>query len=302
MMGIGAMPTLDPLYFGMVGNNGMAYANRAMNEADMVIMVGARVADRAVNQPEIITKNKVLVHMDVDPAEIGKNAGPTIPLVGDAKHIFTDMMQMEIEVDHEEWIQTLYRYGETMEVKRNPDPDYVDPAAFVRMLSEKMDEDGIYVADVGQNQIWSCKNYLMRNGSFLTSGGMGTMGYSIPAAIGAKMGCPDRQAVAVCGDGSFQMSMCELATMRQHGVAVKVVVMKNGYLGMVREYQTKAYNNRFSVVDLSGSPNLSKIAEAYGIPFIRVTRMDEAEAAIERFLENDESVLMECVIHPLDRV
>ena len=302
MMGIGAMPTNDPLYFGMVGNNGAAYANRAMNEADMVIMVGARVADRAVNQPEIITKNKILVHMDVDPAEIGKNAGPTIPLVGDAKHIFTDMMETEIEVDHEAWIETLYRYGETMEVKRDPDPDYVDPAVFVRMLSEKMDDNAIYVADVGQNQIWSCKNYQMRNGSFLTSGGMGTMGYSIPAAMGAKIACPDRQSVAVCGDGSFQMAMCELATMRQHGAAAKVVVMKNGYLGMVRQYQTNTYNNRFSVVDLSGSPDLSKIAEAYGIPFIRVNKMDEAESAIERFLEHDESVLMECVIHPMDRV
>lgn len=302
MMGIGAMPTKDELYFGMVGNNGAAYANRAMNEADMVIMVGARVADRAVNQPEIITKDKVLVHMDVDPAEIGKNAGPTIPLVGDAKHIFADMLQTEIEVDHEAWIQTLSGYVETMAQKRSPDPNYVDPAAFVRRLSEKMDADAVYVADVGQNQIWSCKNYQMREGSFLASGGMGTMGYAIPAAMGAKLGAPERQAVAVCGDGSFQMAMCELATMRQYGAAAKVVVMKNGYLGMVREYQTRTYNNRFSVVDLSGSPDLSKIAEAYGIPFIRVTNMSEADAAIARFLENDESVLMEILIHPMDMV
>ena len=302
MMGIGAMPTKDELYFGMVGNNGASYANRAMNEADMVIMVGARVADRAVNQPDIITKNKILVHMDVDPAEIGKNAGPTIPLVGDAKHIFTDMLQTEINVDHEEWIQTLAGYTKSMAPRRNPDPKYVDPAAFVRKLSEKMDANGVYVADVGQNQIWSCRNYQMREGSFLTSGGMGTMGYSIPAAMGAKLGCPDRQAVAVCGDGSFQMSMCELATMRQHGAAAKVVVMKNGFLGMVREYQTKTYNNRFSVVDLSGSPDLSKIAEAYGIPFIRVENMSQADEAIERFLEKDETVLMEILVHPLDMV
>ncbi len=302
MMGIGAMPTEDPLYFGMVGNNGASYANRAMNEADMVIMVGARVADRAVNQPEIITKNKILVHMDVDPAEIGKNAGPTIPLVGDAKHIFADMLQTEIEVDHEAWIETLTEYTKTMALRRSPNPEYVDPAAFVRKLSSKMDPDAVYVADVGQNQIWSCRNYLMREGHFLTSGGMGTMGYSIPAAMGAKLACPDKQVVAVCGDGSFQMSMCELATMRQHGSKAKVVVMKNGYLGMVREYQTKTYNNRFSVVDLAGSPDLSKIAEAYGIPYIRVTNMQEADAAIEQFLANDESVLMECLIHPLDMV
>lgn len=302
MMGIGAMRSDDPLYFGMVGNNGASYANRAMNEADMVIMVGARVADRAVNQPEIITKNKVLVHMDVDPAEIGKNAGPTIPLVGDAKHIFVDMLEQEIECRHEEWIETLTGYREMMQLKRHPNPDYVDPAEFVRRLSEKMDEKAIYVADVGQNQIWSCKNYRMRDGFFLTSGGMGTMGYSIPAALGAKLGCPDRQSVAVCGDGSFQMSMMELATMCQHHVPVKIVVMKNGYLGMVREYQQNSCGGRYSVVDLSGSPDLSKIAEAYGIPFIRIHTMDEADAAIDRLLANDESVLMECVIDPMDVV
>ncbi len=302
MMGIGAMRSDDPLYFGMVGNNGAAYANRAMNEADMVIMVGARVADRAVNQPEIITKNKVLVHMDVDPAEIGKNAGPTIPLVGDAKHIFVDMLEQEIECRHEEWIETLTGYREMMQLKRHPNPEYVDPAEFVRRLSEKMDEKAIYVADVGQNQIWSCKNYQMRGGFFLTSGGMGTMGYSIPAALGAKLGCPERQSVAVCGDGSFQMSMMELATMCQHHVPVKIVVMKNGYLGMVREYQQNSCGGRYSVVDLSGSPDLSKIAEAYGIPFIRIHTMDEADAAIDRLLANDESVLMECVIDPMDVV
>lgn len=302
MMGIGAMRSDDPLYFGMVGNNGASYANRAMNEADMVIMVGARVADRAVNQPEIITKNKVLVHMDVDPAEIGKNAGPTIPLVGDAKHIFVDMLEQEIECRHEEWIETLTGYREMMQLKRHPNPEYVDPAEFVRRLSEKMDEKAIYVADVGQNQIWSCKNYQMRDGFFLTSGGMGTMGYSIPAALGAKLGCPDRQSVAVCGDGSFQMSMMELATMCQHHVPVKIVVMKNGYLGMVREYQQNSCGGRYSVVDLSGSPDLSKIAEAYGIPFIRIHTMDEADAAIDRLLANDESVLMECVIDPMDVV
>ena len=302
MMGIGAMRSDDPLYFGMVGNNGASYANRAMNEADMVIMVGARVADRAVNQPEIITKNKVLVHMDVDPAEIGKNAGPTIPLVGDAKHIFVDMLEQEIECRHEEWIETLTGYREMMQLKRHPNPEYVDPAEFVRRLSEKMDEKAIYVADVGQNQIWSCKNYQMRDGFFLTSGGMGTMGYSIPAALGAKLGCPERQSVAVCGDGSFQMSMMELATMCQHHVPVKIVVMKNGYLGMVREYQQNSCGGRYSVVDLSGSPDLSKIAEAYGIPFIRIHTMDEADAAIDRLLATDESVLMECVIDPMDVV
>ena len=170
MMGIGAMQTEDPLYFGMVGNNGAPCANRAMNEADMIIMVGARVADRAVNQPEIITKNKVLVHMDVDPAEIGKNAGPTIPLVGDAKHIFSDMLEQELDGDYSEWVVCLQEYEKTMADTRKPDPAFVDPAEFVRRLSDKMEQDAVYVADVGQNQIWSCRNCKIREGSFLTSG------------------------------------------------------------------------------------------------------------------------------------
>lgn len=302
MMGIGAMQTEDELYFGMVGNNGAPCANRAMSEADMIIMIGARVADRAVNQPEIITKDKVLVHMDVDPAEIGKNAGPTIPLVGDAKHIFEDMMKLEITCDHSLWVQTLYEYRQTMKEKRVADPSFIDPVEFVHVLSDKMERNAIYVADVGQNQIWSCRNCIVRDGSFLTSGGMGTMGYSVPAAMGAKLGYPDRQVVAVCGDGSFQMAMMELATMRQHDVSVKIIVMANGYLGMVREFQQNTYHGRYSAVDLSGSPDLSKIAAAYGVRFLRLSDPDRMQETIDAFLRDDDSVLMECIINPMDTV
>lgn len=302
MMGIGAMQTEDPLYFGMVGNNGVPCANRAMNEADMIIMVGARVADRAVNQPEIITKNKVLVHMDVDPAEIGKNAGPTIPLVGDAKHIFSDMLEQELDGNYSEWVVCLQEYEKTMADTRKPDPAFVDPAEFVRRLSDKMEQDAVYVADVGQNQIWSCRNCKIREGSFLTSGGMGTMGYSIPAAMGAKLGAPGRQVVAVCGDGSFQMSMMEFATMRQYQVPVKIVVIANHYLGMVREYQQNTYKGRYSVVELGGGPDLEKLAQAYGMDFIRLEAPDKMDEAIDAFLKDEDAVLMECVINPMDTV
>ena len=302
MMGIGAMQTEDPLYFGMVGNNGAPCANRAMNEADMIIMVGARVADRAVNQPEIITKNKVLVHMDVDPAEIGKNAGPTIPLVGDAKHIFSDMLEQELDGDYSEWVVCLQEYEKTMADTRKPDPAFVDPAEFVRRLSDKMEQDAVYVADVGQNQIWSCRNCKIREGSFLTSGGMGTMGYSIPAAMGAELGAPGRQVVAVCGDGSFQMSMMEFATMRQYQVPVKIVVIANHYLGMVREYQQNTYKGRYSVVELGGGPDLEKLAQAYGMDFIHLEAPDKMDEAIDAFLKDEDAVLMECVINPMDTV
>lgn len=302
MMGIGVMPTKHPLYYGMVGNNGKAYANRAMNESDLLIMVGARVADRAVSQPDLITQNKVLVHIDVDPAEIGKNAGPTIPLVGDAKYIFMDFLKQEFTCEHEEWIEALNGYRETMAKKRIPNPDYVDPAAFIERLSEKMQQDGVYVADVGQNQIWSCGYHIVKEGKFLTSGGMGTMGYSIPAAMGAKLADRKKQVIAVCGDGSFQMSMMELATIRQHHVPVKIIVFKNNYLGMVREYQHYTYKDHYSVVDLSGSPDLEKLSAAYDIPFFRLENMEKAEEVLDSFLKEDKTMLLECLIDPMDLV
>ncbi len=303
MMGIGAMPTEHAMYFGMVGNNGKLCANRAMNEADLLIMIGARVADRAVNQPDIITTNKVLVHIDVDSAEIGKNALPSIPIVGDARCIFQDFMEQEITCeDHKEWIDTLNEYKKRIFRKRNPNPNYVDPAEFIRKLSLKMQKDGVYVADVGQNQIWSCAYHIVREGRFMTSGGMGTMGYSIPAAMGVKLACPEKQVIAVCGDGSFQMSMMELATMRQHNIPVKIVVLKNNYLGMVREFQHYNYKDNYSVVDLTGSPDLEKLVSAYDMKFIRLENMEKADEALDAFLEKDESVLMECVIDPMDLV
>ena len=302
MMGISVIPTEHRLCFGMVGNNGKAYANKAMSEADLIMVVGARVADRAVNQPELITKGKVMIHIDVDPAEIGKIAGPSIPLVGDAQAIFDELGTKEYEADYSEWLNTLNEYKVSLARKRNPNPEYVDPAGFINMLSKTMQKDAIYIADVGQNQIWSCDNVCIREGKFMTTGGMGTMGYSIPAAIGAKLRRPERQVVAVCGDGSFQMSMCELATACQHNIPTKIVVLTNGYLGMVREYQHFTYQDNYSVVDLSGNPDLEKLSSAYGIPFVRVTNMKEAPAAIEKFLANDESYIMEAIIDPMDLV
>ena len=302
MMGIGVMPTEDDMYFGMVGNNGHPYANRAMNECDLLLMVGARVADRAVNQPDLIINNKVLVHIDVDPAEIGKNVGPHIPLVGDCKSIFEDLMEQEITGDFTDWTEQLNYYEATMQRKRNPSPEYVDPAAFIRTISELLPEDAVYVADVGQNQIWSCNYHIVKKGHFLTSGGMGTMGYSIPAAMGAKYQCPEKEVVAVCGDGSFQMSMMELATMRQHGIHSKVIVLRNNYLGMVRQYQHFTYEDHYSVVDLTGSPDLSKIAAAYDMPYYLVEKNDRIEEKLKAFLQDERASLMEVVIDPMDLV
>ena len=313
MMGLGALPTEHFLFYGMVGNNGQAYGNRAMNDADMIIMVGARVADRSVSQPDLITENKVLVHIDVDPAEIGKNAGPTIPLVGDIKHVLEEFNKATITADYSLWIDKLDGYkDDTQNASRRKRHMYsstlteeeinaltVNPEIFVNRLSRAMKKDAVYVADVGQNQLWSCANCVIREGRFLTSGGMGTMGYSVPAALGAKLGAPDRQVVAVCGDGGFQMTMMELATMKQYNVPVKIVVLRNNVLGLVRQYQHFTYQDRFSVIDLGDSiPDFRKLAEAYGIRYQQIAAVEEMDSGIEEFLADDEATLLEVIVDP----
>ena len=304
MMGLGTMPTEHPLFFGMVGNNGQAYGNRAMNQADMILLAGARVADRSIARPNEIEDNKVLVHIDVDPAEIGKNAGPSIPLVGDLKHVFEDLDKEDIRPATEEWLATLAGYRKEAEEAKKAKADLVitpgtvDPTHFIHALSDAMEKNAVYVADVGQNQLWSCANCIIREGRFFTTGGMGCMGYSVPAAMGAKVGDPSRQVVAVCGDGGFQMCMMELGTMRQYKVPVKIAVLRNNVLGLVRQFQHFNYKDRFSVIDLTGSPDLESIAAAYGMKFLHLNDEAKMDKTIKEFLANDESVLLQCDVDP----
>ncbi|WP_026508046.1 biosynthetic-type acetolactate synthase large subunit [Butyrivibrio sp. MC2013] len=303
MMGLGTITNDNPLYFGMVGNNGRAYANKALKDSDLVLMVGARVADRAVNRPELITKDTVLVHIDVDPAEIGKNVGPTIPLVGDLKHIFKRLNEQEIKADtHEEWLKMLTDYrNEHPDNRPEIGEDYADPKEFLSYLSANMDDDGVFVADVGQNQIWATSFFRIKNNQrFLTSGGMGTMGYAIPAALGAKMACPDRQVIASCGDGGFQMSMMELATMNQNDIPLKIVVFRNNYLGMVREYQHYACKDRYTMVDIAGKPDLEMIAKAYDMDYMKLDGTMDMAKVSDSFLKDDKAVLLEVLTDPYD--
>ncbi len=310
MMGLGVFPTEDPMFYGMVGNNGQKYGNRAMNEADMILMVGARVADRSISQPDLITENKVLVHIDVDPAEIGKNAGASIPLVGDIRHVFRKFLEAEPAADYSEWTSRLdalrtegknarlekHREAEERDLReKNP---WVNAASFLRRLSLKMEDNAVYLADVGQNQLWSCANVVIRNGRLLTSGGMGTMGYAVPAAMGAKLADPKRQVIAVCGDGGFQMTMMELATMKQYGIQAKVIVLKNRTLGLVHQYQHLNLEDRFSIVDLGDYPNLEMLTKAYDMHFILLKDTEKMEESIDRFLQDPDSVLMEVDVNP----
>lgn len=310
MMGLSAIPTEHPLFYGMVGNNGKPYGNLAMNAADMILMVGARVADRSISQPDLIMENKVLVHIDVDPAEIGKNAGPTIPLVGDIRHVFEEFNRMDLNADYLDWIgqldgfKTDARNAKRLRMFQREDDmrthrrvfHGVNPPVFIRSLSLAMKEDAVYVADVGQNQMWSCSNYIARKGRFMTSGGMGTMGYALPAAIGVKTGDPSRQVVAVCGDGGFQMTMQELATAVQYGIPVKLVILKNTVLGLVRQYQHYNYKDRYSVIDLGDKPDLSMIAKAYGIRYMKIEDNARTQECLRDFLKDDESTILEVVV------
>ena len=297
MMGLSLFPTEHPLYLGMLGMHGLKAANRAVSECDTMILIGARVGDRAVKSPTFLAENKQIIHIDIDPAEIGKNIPVDIPLVGDCKTILEELTEKIGEVDHSQWL------SELSEIKNDvPENDEtegcINPKVFLRKLSDRMPADTVCVADVGQNQIWCCNNYAIKEGGrFMTSGGMGTMGYSVPCGIGAKMAAPEREVVVVCGDGSFQMQMMELATIMQEKIAVKIIVMRNNYLGMVRELQTKGYGDRLIAVDLDGSPDFVALARAYGIESDRVSTMAEAEEKLEKLASSDKPYLLECDVY-----
>ena len=297
MMGLSLFPTEHPLYLGMLGMHGLKAANRAVSECDTMILIGARVGDRAVKSPTFLAENKQIIHIDIDPAEIGKNIPVDIPLVGDCKTILEELTEKIGEVDHSQWLSELSEIKD--DVPKNDETEgFINPKVFLRKLSDRMPADTVCVADVGQNQIWCCNNYAIKEGGrFMTSGGMGTMGYSVPCGIGAKMAAPEREVVVVCGDGSFQMQMMELATIMQEKIAVKIIVMRNNYLGMVRELQTKGYGDRLIAVDLDGSPDFVALARAYGIESDRVSTMAEAEEKLEKLASSDKPYLLECDVY-----
>ena len=294
MMGIGVLPKAHPLYFGMLGNNGKPYANRAVSASDLLIIVGARIADRAVPRPQHLEKQVNIIHIDIDTAEIGKNLGPTIPLVGDAGEIFKRLLQEDFSLDMAPWIRELTEIKKSTVDHRTFSSRLVNPNLLVRRLSEKMEADAVYVADVGQNQLWSADNYVMKNGRFLTTGGMGTMGYSIPAAIGAKMCRPEAQVVAVCGDGSFQMSMYELGTIAVNRLPLKILVVQNEFLGLVREHQEKTYDGHYFGVQLYDYPRYDKIAEAYDMEYFSCSSNEDLDQVLDGFLACDRACIMVC--------
>lgn len=301
MMGLGVVPMDSRLYLGMIGMHGHKNANAAMNAADLLILCGARVGDRAVSDPQQVSSSTKIIHIDIDPAEIGKNMAVDIPIVGDIKLVLRSLTsQISYKVSGD-WINKVLEDKNQFLAKmkdRKPVPGFVEPCSLIRSLSGIMESNAILVADVGQNQIWAARNFNVKEGRFLTSGGLGTMGYSLPAAIGAKIAKPKRQVVCICGDGSFQMSMCELATICQENVDVKIIIMQNDRLGMVWEVQKNKYGRRGIATTLSGDPDFVKLANSYGI---KAAYADSNEAALnfaEKMLSSKGTAILVCRIDP----
>lgn len=297
MMGIGIFPSRHPLYLGMLGSHGVRAANKAIHGADLLILCGARVGDRAMAAPGQITEKAKVIHIDIDPAEIGKNMKADIPIVGDIRSVLGSLTEKISYQAPQAWLDEVQSWKENISCPPSVE-GYVNPKRFILTLSEKLPEKSVYVADVGQNQIWSANHFQVKEGRFLTSGGLGTMGYSVPAAIGAKLAKPQRQVVAVCGDGSFQMSFNELGTICQNRIDVKIVVMRNARLGMVRELQDNLYGGRHSATLLDGTPDFVALAGAYGIAAQEINDDSQIDGAIDAMLSHKGAYLLVCNVNP----
>ncbi|NLM75538.1 MAG: biosynthetic-type acetolactate synthase large subunit [Clostridiaceae bacterium] len=299
LMGKGAVLESSPYNLGMIGTHGFPEANRAMNKADLLVFIGARIADRTWGGvADKVLKNVRIIHMDIDPAEIGKNLGTDIPLVGDAKYILSEMLQRVKELDIQPWISELNINDSEKIDKKIRQTKAIDPEYTIRLLSDKLNDDAILVADVGQNQLWAARNFEVKPGrSFLTSGGLGTMGYALPAAAGAKIADSKRQVVAVVGDGGFQMSLYELGTISANNLGIIILLFNNSRLGMVRELQERRYGS-ITAVTLEKNPDFIKLCEAYDIPGVRAVNNSEVEEAIDKALKAKGPFIIECIVDP----
>ncbi|ATU08936.1 acetolactate synthase large subunit [Methanohalophilus portucalensis FDF-1] len=299
LTGIGGFPTQHPLYVGMPGMHGTKYANYAIQECDLLIAVGARFDDRVTGKLASFAPNAKILHIDIDPAEISKNIKVDIPIVGDAKNILASLYKYVKPVEKEnrkEWLDRIEGWKKSYPLHYVGEQDGLKPQYIIEQIYEAC-KDAIIVTEVGQHQMWAAQYYkFSQPRSFITSGGLGTMGYGYPASIGAKVGKPDRVVFNIAGDGSFQMNSQEIATAVQNDIPVIVAIMNNGYLGMVRQWQELFFEKRYSHTCIRDSVDFVKLAEAYGAVGIRVEKTSEVKPALEKAMGSGKPVIIDFIV------
>ena len=305
LMGKGAMRCSNPLNLGPVGMHGSKYANLAVTECDLLLAVGARFSDRVTGKVDEFAPHAKVIHIDIDPAEIGKIIDPDVPIVGDARGILASINErldkLGVSGVGSEWFSRVCEWRERWPLYASDFADYPDkiaPEVLLSKLSDKLDpEASVVTTEVGQHQMWAHQNIHREHArTFLSSGGLGTMGFGFPAAIGAKIGRPDDEVVCIAGDGSFQMNSQEMATAAINGVAVKVVVVDNRALGMVHQWQRLFYHERYSFTELDANPDFVKLADAYGWRARSVSDPDELDGALDEMLASDVPYLLDVQI------
>jgi acetolactate synthase-1/2/3 large subunit len=302
LMGLGTFPEDDPLSLHMLGMHGTVYANIAIQKADLLISVGARFDDRITGKMDQFAERAKIVHIDIDPSAISKSIKVDVPIVGDAKKILQKLLPQIQHKERAEW------HAFVAERKRKHELTYTKdgklrPQFVVEKIHDVTDGKAVIATEVGQNQMWAAQYYgYTEPRSWLSSGGLGTMGYGLPAAIGAKVGRPDKLVIDIAGDGSIQMNSQELATAVCNNIPVKVCILNNGYLGMVRQWQERFWNRRYSHTNICGTPDFVKLAEAYGALGLRVTEKDEVEAALRQAFEDPRPAVIDFMVEPEENV
>ncbi|MBE9502653.1 MAG: biosynthetic-type acetolactate synthase large subunit [Proteobacteria bacterium] len=304
LMGLGAFPEDDPLSMGMLGMHGTYRANMAVTECDLLIAIGARFDDRVTGNLEKFAPNAKIIHIDIDPTSISKNVKVDVPIVGDVKDVLGNIIKTIVEEDIEAykkslqpWNKQIHEWKATYPLAYKKKKNIINPQYVVEKISELAGEDAIISTEVGQNQMWTAQYYkFMKPRTFLTSGGLGTMGYGFPAAMGAQAAFPDRLVIDIAGDGSIQMNIQELATVMQYRLPVKIAILNNHFLGMVRQWQELFYDKKYSYTCMQVQPDYVKLAEAYGAKGFRATKVEEVEAVIKKGFATDGPVIMEFVV------